>query len=61
MAKLSETELRKSIKEQNMESIYYLYGNEKLLVRHYTNKLTEKIAGNPRRNFPFMYSAVQTI
>lgn len=53
MAKLSETELRKSIKEQNMESIYYLYGNEKLLVRHYTNKLTEKIAGKSPSEFSF--------
>ena len=51
MAKLTEIELKKSIKEQNVESIYYLYGNEKLLVRHYTDKLTEKIAGKSPSEF----------
>lgn len=53
MAKLTEAELKQQLKTQNFSSLYYLYGEEKLLVRLYTQKLQEKIIGKEPSDFNF--------
>lgn len=53
MASLTEAELKKAIKEDAPGRLYYLYGNEKFLVKLYYDKLTEKIAGKHPSDFSF--------
>ena len=50
MAKLNENEFKKIIKEEP-KKIYYIYGEEKYLIKHYTSKLQEKIAGKKPSDF----------
>lgn len=53
MAGLTEAELKKALKEDAPGQLYYLYGNEKFLVKLYYDKLTEKIAGKHPSDFSF--------
>jgi len=46
MPSIIESELKKRIKAEEFSNAYLLYGDEKYLVRHYTNLLTKKIV-NP--------------
>ncbi len=52
MAKLNENELKKVIRE-NSHKIYYIYGEEKYLIKFYTEKLQEKIGGKNPSEFSF--------
>lgn len=53
MASLTEAELKKAIKEDAPGQLYYLYGNEKFLIKLYYDKLVEKIAGKHPSDFSF--------
>ena len=53
MAKLNETELKNEIKNGNTSKIYFLYGEEKMLIALYAKKIGDKFMGkNPS---PFNY------
>lgn len=45
MSKLNENHFRKHLAKKIFYNIYMLYGEEKFLVKHYTDLLTEKIMG----------------
>src|SRR5574344_1783100 len=51
MAKLTEADLKKQIKDGTFDNLYFIYGEEKLLVKLYTDKLREKIAGKIPSDF----------
>lgn len=53
MAKITEAELKKSIKAQDFDHLYLLYGDEKFLVKLYFTKLQEKIIGKTPSDFNF--------
>lgn len=53
MAKINEAELKKQIKESNFSNLYLLYGDEKMLVKVYTEKLRDKIAGKAPSDFNY--------
>ena len=53
MAKLTEQDLKRNIKEQSYKNVYLLYGDEKMLVSMYAKKLQEKIAGKSPSDFSF--------
>ena len=54
MAKLTETEFRKKLTSGETERVYLIYGEEKYLVKGYTAKLCEKIAGKTPSEFDFV-------
>lgn len=55
MAKLtSEQEFKKEIAKGDFQRIYVLYGDEKYLVKHYTNTLVNKITGKKTNNFDYI-------
>lgn len=56
MASLTEAELKKAIKEDAPGQLYYLYGNEKFLIKLYYDKLVEKSRGSTRPIFPSIRS-----
>ncbi len=48
MAKITEAELKKQIKNKDFSPVYILYGSEQMFVKRYTQLLTEAVAGkNP--------------
>ena len=53
MAKLSEADLKREIKNSSFRKFYFLYGEEKMLVSSYTRKLIEKICGKNPSDFNF--------
>lgn len=53
MAKLTEVEFKKHLSSKNYSSLYLLYGEEKLLVKKYSDKLVEKIVGKKPSDFNF--------
>lgn len=53
MARITETELKKSIKENNFSNLYFLYGEEKMLVGTYAKRLKEKIIGKEPSDFNY--------
>ena len=42
MAQLKESELKKQIKEKAFVPLYFLYGEEKYLISHYTEAIVNK-------------------
>lgn len=59
MAKLTEAELKKELRAETPQRLYYLYGNEKYLVKHYYDKLSEKLGG--KHPSDFSYHVFQTL
>lgn len=53
MAKLTEQELKASIKTEKFNNLYLLYGEEKMLISTYSKKLQEKIMGKNPSDFNF--------
>lgn len=53
MPQKTEAELKKSIKEGGLERLYFLYGEEKYLVRHYTALLVQKALGKHPSDFNY--------
>jgi len=53
MAKITEQDLKRQIKEGNFKNVYLLYGEEKMLVSAYAKRLQEKIAGKSPSDFSF--------
>lgn len=50
---ITETELKKQIKNRSFAPIYVLYGSEQLYVRQYTKLLVEAVAGKSPSDFNF--------
>lgn len=53
MAKLTENEFKKNISLKNFKNVYFIYGEEKYLVKHYSKSLIEKIVGKKPSDFNF--------
>ena len=53
MAQLKETELKKQIKEKTFAPLYFLYGEEKYLIGHYTETIVNKVLGKDYNDFNF--------
>ncbi|HHZ05305.1 MAG TPA: DNA polymerase III subunit delta [Clostridiales bacterium] len=51
MAKITEADLKEHIKVGNFSNLYLIYGEEKMLVRVYTNRLRDKIIGREPSDF----------
>lgn len=51
MARLTENEFKKNISSRNFKNLYFIYGEEKYLVKHYSNLLVEKIVGKKPSDF----------
>lgn len=50
---LKENELKKHISAKDFQNIYVLYGQEKFLVKHYTESLIKKLMGETPPEFNF--------
>lgn len=53
MAVITEAQFKRDLSGGEFDSLYCIYGTEKLLVSHYTSKLLEKTAGKNPSNFNF--------
>lgn len=53
MPQLQENELKKQIRDKQFARFYFLYGEEKYLVRHYTDALVEKVLGKGYSDFNY--------
>lgn len=53
MAKLTEQEFKKEVSALNFKNLYFIYGNEKYLVKKYTLALINKIVGKEPSEFDF--------
>ena len=53
MPQLKEADLKKQMKEENIERFYFLYGEEKFLLTHYTQKLVEKVVPKAEPGFNY--------
>ncbi len=53
MPQVSEQEFKKIITGNEFGNLFYICGNEKMLVSHYTNKLIEKTAGKKPSDFNY--------
>lgn len=53
MAKITEQELKRQIKEGRFSNVYLLFGDEKMLVSMYSKKLKEKLAGKNPSDFSY--------
>lgn len=53
MGKLTETELKKQLKNKDFSRIYLLYGPEQLYVKSYTKLLIEAVAGKQPSEFNY--------
>lgn len=54
MAKLTEQDFKKEISSGNLKNLYFIYGDEKYLVKKYTDKLCSKAAGKKPSDFDFV-------
>lgn len=54
MPEISEAELKKQIEKSNFERFYFLYGEEKYLVEHYSHRLMEKAGTEGPHDFNLM-------
>ena len=54
MAKLNEQEFRKTLSSGSPDKLYLIYGEEKYLVKGYTNKLIEKVTGKKPSDLDFV-------
>ncbi|MCI9272704.1 MAG: DNA polymerase III subunit delta [Clostridiales bacterium] len=53
MPLLKEADLKKQIREKKFDRLYFLYGQEKYLIKHYTQLLTQKALGKGYSDFNF--------
>lgn len=53
MPTIDESEFKKILSSGDFGTLYYICGDEKMLVSHYTNKLVEKTAGKAPSEFNF--------
>ncbi len=53
MPVISETDLKKQIKDKAFSSVYAIYGSEQMYVKNYTEKLVEAVAGKNPSDFNF--------
>lgn len=53
MAKLTEQDFRKEISSDKFRNIYFIYGDEKYLVKKYTQSLINKVVGKNPSEFDF--------
>lgn len=53
MPSLNETELKKQISSGNFARLYFLYGEEKYLVKHYTSLIIKKVVDPAFADFNF--------
>lgn len=53
MPTITEAQFRKELSSGDFGTLYYICGSEKMLVAHYTAKLTEKLAGKNPSDFNF--------
>lgn len=53
MALLNENELKKHLSTKEYKSLYFLYGEEKMLVKSFTNLLVNKLLGNDKSEFNY--------
>lgn len=53
MAKLTEQDFKKELSSGKLKNLYLIYGEEKYLVKKYTEKLVEKAAGKEPSGFDF--------
>lgn len=51
MARLNENDFKRNISSKDFKNIYFIYGEEKYLVKHYSNSLVEKIVGKKPSDF----------
>ena len=51
MAKLNEAEFKARIKSTNDDNVFLLYGDEKVQIRHYLEKLRDKTVGKTPDEF----------
>lgn len=51
MASISEAELKKQIKSGSLSKVYFLFGDEKFLVKHYTESLVSSVLKNSDKTF----------
>lgn len=51
MPTVFEDDLKKQIKSRNFSNLYFLYGDEKYLIRYYTNLLVSKIVSSDFADF----------
>ena len=53
MPEITESDLKKQIEKSDFSNLYFLYGEEKYLVGHYAQKLTDKAKGSTFEDFNF--------
>ncbi len=53
MSKLTESDLKKQIKDKSFSQIYVIYGTEQMYVKNYTKMLVEAVAGKHPNDFNF--------
>ena len=53
MPLITEAELKKQIKSRTFSPVYVLCGSEQLYIKHYTERLTEAVAGKSPSDFNF--------
>lgn len=53
MAKLNEQDFKKEVLSRNLKSLYLIYGEEKYLVKKYTEALINKVAGEEPSEFDY--------
>lgn len=53
MPMIDEGEFKKTLSSGDFGTLYYICGDEKMLVSHYTNKLVERTAGKDPSDFNF--------
>ena len=60
MAKLSEQEFKKMLSSGIPDKLYLIYGEEKYLVKGYTGRLVEKVAGKKPSDLDFVRLGAET-
>ena len=53
MPKITYKELKTQIRERRFSPLYVLYGDEQMMVKHYTAKLVEAVAGKQPNDFNY--------
>lgn len=60
MGKLTEQDFKRSLTGGQFSPVYLIYGEEKYLVRHYTARLCEKVAGKKPSDFDYVKLSAET-
>ena len=53
MPKIIENELKNQIKQETFDKLYFIFGEEKFLVKHYSKTITQKIVRDDFSSFNF--------